>query len=139
MFYRCGKLTSIDLSNFSFEKTKDLLSLFVGCRNLEKIVWPSDQKYSSVESIYAMFSGCTKLTSIDLSKFTFRKIKLMYSFFRDCNNLEKIAWPNDEKYSLVENIRNMFYNCGKLTSIDLSNFNFEKTKDMRYLFGIAII
>ena len=100
-------------------------NLFWGCNNLEKIVWPNDEKYSLVESISYMFGNCIKLTSINLSNFNLSKIKKMDRLFYSCNNLEKIVWPNDKKSSSVESISYMFYDCRKLISV-ISLFLFLK-------------
>ena len=80
MFYNCNKLTSIDLSNFSFGKIEDMNFLFRNCYNLENVVLN-----------YAMFYRCGKLTSIDLSNFSFEKTKDLLSLFVGCRNLEKIV------------------------------------------------
>jgi surface protein len=81
-----------------------------------------------------MFSNCYSLTSIDLSNFNFKKAKYIFGFFQLCYNLEKIIWPNNKDNSLIEIPAYMFANCTKLTSIDLSFFDFSKVKLMYYLF-----
>jgi len=89
MFHDCEKLTSIDLSNFSFGKIKDMDYLFNGCKNLEKIIWPNDGNYILVESISYMFNKCKKLTSIDLSNFSFNNTLQFNYLFSNCSNLAK--------------------------------------------------
>ena len=64
-----------------------------------------------------MFGFCSNLISIDLSNFSFKTVKYIYSFFEDCRNLEKVIWPNNKEKPLVEWVYNMFTRCLKLTSI----------------------
>ena len=55
-------------------------------------------------------------------------------FFKRLNNLEKITgleYLNTEK---VTDMNKMFYNCNKLSSLDLSNFNTEKVTNMSGMF-----
>ena len=133
MFSYCQNLISIDLSNFSFKKTKYIHTFFYICKNLETIIWPNNKENFMIEFNVNMFTGCSKLTSIDLSFFDFSKVTIMNNFFAFCSNLEKVKFPN-KKFSLTRDISSMFYGCNKLTSIDLSNFGFNKTYNMSYLF-----
>ena len=110
MFTFCKNLISIDLSNFSFKKAKHIYGFFQNCINLEKIIWPNNKDNSLIESTAHMFQGCTKLTSIDLPFFDFSKVKLMYSSFLGCYNLEKIIFPS-KNILFIEDIARMFFDC----------------------------
>ena len=81
MFGLCQNLISIDLSNFSFKKAIKIYSFFHSCSNLEEIIWPTNKENSLIEVPAHMFTGCSKLTSIDLSFFDFSKVSLMHTFF----------------------------------------------------------
>ena len=83
-----------------------------------------------------MFYGCSKIKSIDLSKFDFSNVTTMFSYFRECINLEKIIFPKN--ILSIEDTSYMFQNCKKLTSIDLSNFKFSNIYNMTYLFNGCI-
>ena len=57
-----------------------------------------------------------------------------YYWFCFCSNLttiEGIEYLNTEK---VTNMKDMFYRCSALTSLDLSNFNTENVTDMKEMF-----
>ena len=57
-----------------------------------------------------------------------------YRWFCYCYNLttiEGIEYLNTEK---VMNMKDMFYRCSALTSLDLSNFNTKNVTDMSYMF-----
>jgi hypothetical protein len=74
------------------EKQNIMNDLFKGCNNLEKIVWPGDEKYSSIESISFMFFGCTKLIFVDFSNFIFKNTMKFDHLFSNClNNFSKTA------------------------------------------------
>ena len=58
----------------------------------------------------------------------------LYRFFEDLKTLETITgleYLNTEK---VTDMRFMFNNCSKLTSLDVTNFNTAKVTDMSYMF-----
>ena len=57
----------------------------------------------------------------------------MRGLFYNCYNLEKIIFPKNILY--IQDIHSMFFGCNKLTSVNLSNFNFDKTFNMSYLFS----
>ena len=132
MFGFCKNLISIDLSNFSFKKVKNLNGFFVHCYNLEKIKWPNNKINSLIEIPTQMFFNCLKLTSIDLSFFDFSKAKSMLYFFANCHNLEKIKFPNN--ILDIGDFSAMLFGCNKIISIDLSNFRFNNIYNMSYLF-----
>ena len=59
----------------------------------------------------------------------------LYNFFWNLINLETITglkYLNTEK---VTNMRYMFGNCSKLTSLDVTNFNTAKVTDMSFMFS----
>ena len=56
------------------------------------------------------------------------------AWFADCTNLEEIKNINNLNTSNVSSIKGMFYNCIKLTKIDMSGFNTKKVTNMSHLF-----
>ena len=69
-----------------------------------------------------MFSLCSSLTSINLSKFNTEKLISMGSMFSYCSSLNTINLSNFQTEN-VEYMSYMFHNCHSLSSINLSNFN----------------
>ena len=57
-----------------------------------------------------------------------------YSWFYDMKNLQSITGISNLNTSEVTNMRFMFCNCSKLTSLDLSHFNTSKVTDMGSMF-----
>ena len=80
---------------------------FQGFSNLSTI---EDIRYlntDNVKTMQAMFDGCSKLTSLNLSNFNTANVEYMFY---------------------------MFYGCSGLTSLDLSSFNTAKVTDMTWMF-----
>ena len=87
---------------------RDSSYLFGYLKNLKKIVGLANLDTTNVNNMAAMFEGCLKLTSLDLSKFNTDKVT-------------DTSW--------------MFYGCSGLTSLDFSNFNTANVTDMSWMFG----
>ena len=80
-----------------------------------------------------MFSGCQKLSSLDLSKFNTEKVTNMLGMFEDCQELSSLDLSNFNTKE-VKYMGNMFFNCSALSSLTLSNFNTEKVESMGNMF-----
>ena len=155
MFDRCRSLKSLDLSNFDTSSATTMKSMFSECSSLVYLnlstftttnvremdyMFQSCYALTSVElstisiskaTIRSMFSGCTNITSLDLSHFDFSN-KNMEFFFVSCSYLKYIKFSEEKK--LVTSIDRMFAGCAALTSLDLSSFDFKQIKNMDYLF-----
>ena len=83
-------------------------SWFYEMENLQSITGMSYLNTSEVTRMDYMFSGCNKLTSIDVSHFN---------------------------TSNVQRMHRMFVRCSNLTSLDLSSFNTSQVTDMAYMFN----
>ena len=81
-----------------------------------------------------MFSGCSCLTSIDLSNFNTDQVIDMSSMFSGCSSLKDInlTYFNTEK---VIDMSNMFNGCKLLKDINLSCFNTNNVTNMSYMFN----
>ena len=92
-------------------------NLFKGCTSLKSVNFGNFDD-SKVEDFRYMFSGCTIIQYIDLSKFTFKKVGLI---------------DTDDD---VSGFYGMIANCISLISIELSNFNNEGLQN--YIYQILI-
>lgn len=89
MFYRCGALTSIDLSKINTSKVTNMSNLFSGCTSLTSLVVTGfDTK--NVTNMKGMFKSCLSLTSLDVSSFNTSKVTSMYEMFSDCSKLTNL-------------------------------------------------
>ena len=66
MFYKCQKLTELNLSNFKTEKVKNMPYMFSYCNMLEKLDL-SNFNTMKVKNMSGMFSGCSMLQTIYVS------------------------------------------------------------------------
>ena len=135
MFYRCYKITEIDLSNFNTSNITSMLGIFYECSSLTSINL-SNFDTSKVIDMYAMFYGCSSLISVDLTNFDTSQVTDMNGMFEECSSLTSLDLTNFDT-SQVTDMNSMFYGCKSLTSLDLSIFNTSKVTDMENMFGFC--
>ena len=87
MFYRCSKLTSLDVTKFNTAK---------------------------VTNMRYMFCSCSSLTSLDVTHFNTAKVTDMGYMFYNRSSLTTIYASSKFVTPLVSKSFNMFYNCKKL-------------------------
>ena len=133
MFYNCNKLTSLDLSNFNTSKVINMNSMFNGCTSLTSLDL-SNFDTIKVNNMGYMFSNCNKLTSLDLSNFNTSNVISMLGMFRTCSSLTSLDVSNFNT-SKVNNMRDMFSDCTLLSSLNISNFNTSNVNNMGYMFN----
>ena len=73
MFYRCEKLTSLDLSNFDTSNVTDMHAMFQNCGSLISLNL-SNFDTLNVTNMDYMFGFCSSLTSLDLSSFNTQNV-----------------------------------------------------------------
>lgn len=147
MFRDCSNLTSLDISNFNTNNISGSMNgMFMSCPKLESINFPSTFHTGSnidglflgtgIESIdltgfdtsrttsmQTVFKNCASLKSVDLSSWDISKAYTMGGFFEGCSNLETVNLNVKVKNNSNSiPINDLFYNCGKLQSVDLRNF-----------------
>ena len=87
---------------------------------------------STMTYIEKMFSGLSNVVEIDFTHFDCSRVNRLKNLFEDCSNLEKITFSNS--FGAIDSMYRTFYNCNKLTSIDLSVFDTSGVSDMQQLF-----
>ncbi len=136
LWYTDGKMFETVVFTQSFSEYKPTVTSlwFYGQSNLKTISNIVNLHTDEVTDMYAMFCGCTSLTSLVLSSFNTEKVTNMYGMFQDCSKLTSLDLSsfNTDK---VTDMNYMFYGCSKLTSLDLSNFNTEKVTSMHAMFS----
>ena len=132
MFAGCSKLASLDLSNFNTANTKYVESMFQDCENLKNIKFSPDFTIAKVNNINRMFSGCSSLTALDLSKFNTRQVKWMIGTFMDCSSLTKLDLSSFDTSNVID-MNGMFNNCSSLKELDLRSFVIDPNIDKGYM------
>ena len=89
---------------------------------------------NKLEKLDEMFKGIKQLTSISFPKeFDTTNIKSLRSMFYDCKKLTSVDITNFVTKNIVD-IAYLFYGCSSLPSVDLHNFNSKSIKVMVSLF-----
>ncbi len=135
MFYYCQSLTSLDLSHFDTSKVERMYSMFFNCIYLTEIKGLDQWNTSSVTSMYSLFNNCYRLASLDdISGWDTRKVTQMYSMFNNCKALENLdlsQWKTDNVVSL----NGMFNGCILLASVgDVRDWNTSKATSTTEMF-----
>ena len=132
-FANLKKLETITgLEYLNTEKVTDMGNMFSGCLKLTSL---DVSKFNTVNvtTMSRMFSGCTNLTSLDVTKFNTANVSDMSEMFTGCTKLTSLDVTKFNTAKVTDMSR-MFYNCSKLPSLDVTNFNTEKVTNMSYMF-----
>ena len=158
MFYRCEKLTTLDLRGWNTEKVTDMYNMFGECSALETLDL-STFRTPKVTTLQFIFYNCKVLKSLDLSGFSNEELTNANNMFSYCTALETInmAGFGIGKLTSLEYLFNgcpavrsldlhtmntanvtklyaMFSGCKALESVNLSGWNTEKVTTMGWMF-----
>ncbi len=127
-----SNLESIDLSRLVIVNDKPMVKDMydIETTNIKNIVFDESFKTYAPTSLEQFFSSCSTLETIsDLEYLNTANVKYMSGMFFDCKKLSSLDLSkfNTEK---VESMVEMFSNCSALSSLNLSNFN---TKEVKYM------
>ena len=134
--FTSNNLESIDLSRLVIVNDKPMVKDMydIETTNIKNIVFDESFKTYAPTSLEQFFSSCSTLETISgLEYLNTANVKYMSGMFFDCKKLSSLDLSkfNTEK---VTDMRDMFYGCQKLSSLDLSNFNTEKVENMMGMF-----
>ena len=90
--------------------------------------------YVNVNTLRGIFSGCTSLTSLDLTSFDTSKVTTLKYMFYNCKALVSVDLSSFNTERVIT-MNYMFATCKKLQSIDLSCFSTPSLKEMGRMFG----
>ena len=129
-------ITSVvfDDSFANYDALTSMNMWFYGLANLTAVTGVSNLNTSNVTSLRSTFTGCSSLTSLDLSSLNTSKVKEMNFMFDGCSSLTdlKVGFSTES----VTTMANMFLGCSSLTTLDLSTFNTASVKSsMDYMFS----
>ena len=112
---------------------QDSSYLFECLINLQKIIGLANLDTTNVNNMAAMFEGCLKLTSLDLSKFNTDKVTDTSWMFYRCSGLTNLDLSSFNTANVID-MSDMFLGCWGLTGLDLSNFDTVKVIEMTSMF-----
>ena len=119
--------------SFANYRPSNLGELFAGWKNLKSIKGLEYLNTERVTSMNQMFSGCSNLSSLDVSGFKTDRVKDMFSMFKGCSSLTSLD-VSGFKTDHVTYLSEMFNGCYNLTSLDVSGFKTDQVTDMNYMF-----
>ena len=94
--------------------------MFSNCSNLTSLD-VSKFDTSKVTNMSYMFSNCSNLTSLDLSSFNTANVEYMSYMFAYCDSLKTIYVSDSWTVDNVTNYSSMFYGCNKLPNYKVSS------------------
>ena len=118
----------LEISNLT-----SLNSLFKDCTNLISISFTELFDTSHINNMSEMFTYCTILTSINISKFNTKEVLDMSKMFSTCLKLTSIQLSNFDT-SKVTTMSEIFKLNSQILSLNLYNFNTKNVEDMGYMF-----
>lgn len=118
-------------ASFGNARPKSTCSWFDGMTNLSAIIGLENLNTSKVTNMSAMFRGCSKLVTLDLSHFGTSNVTSMESMFEGCTKLTTIN-VSGFSTATVENVSvsRMFYGCTALTNLNVTGFNTSNAGDV---------
>lgn len=132
-FSGCKGLTEIvGIEYLKTASVMDMRSMFSGCSSLTSLD-VSGFDTSGAEYMDDMFYGCSSLTTLDVSHFDTSNVSLMRSMFSGCSNLTSLDVSHFDTGN-VTGMGRMFYGCSNLTSLDVSHFDTRNVTGMRSMF-----
>ena len=108
-------------------------NLFAGSSNLKSISIDSNIDTTNITNMESMFSGCSKLTTVEMPNFATNNVTNMKSLFTNCPLLKNIDLSNWDT-SNVQNMYQMFMKCDTLVNLDLSMFDTRNVINMVNMF-----
>ena len=120
--------------SFSTYTPTSLYEFFRSLTNLETITGLEYLNTEKVTDMSYMFSGCSKLTSLDVTHFNTANVTIMSGMFSNCSSLTSLDVTHFNT-AKVKYMRYMFSGCSKLTSLDVTNFNTANVTDMSFMFA----
>ena len=133
LFADLTNLTTIkNLNKFNTQPTTRMDSMFSGCSKLTSLDLSSFNT-QNVTSMDQIFYRCSSLTTLDLTNFNTSKVTSMYGMFVADSSLTSLNVSSFDT-SKVTNMQALFSNCSSLTKIDVSNFNTSNVTNMQTVF-----
>lgn len=133
-FYQGGNLTTCNLSKLNTSNVTSMYAMFAGCSKLTSITGIENFDTSNVTTLGSTFALCQALTSLDLSNWNTNKVTVLYGTFNSCyalTSLDVSTWDT----SNVTNMSSVFYDCKTLPHVDTSNWNTSKVTTMANMFS----
>ena len=124
--------TITGLEYLNTEKVTDMGYMFSGCSSLTSLD-VTHFNTAKVTDMNRMFSNCSSLTSLDVTHFSTANVTDMGYMFLSCSKLSSLDVSHFNTANVTK-MNSMFSSCSKLISLDVTHFNTEKVTDMNSMF-----
>ena len=124
LFYDCGSIVEIDMSNFDCSQVTSCEYMFSGCDSLSKINL-GKLDFNLCENFEGMFRGCKELEDLDVSHFNTKNSTTFEAMFEGCEKVKKIDVSKFNS-SRCECINSMFRSCKNLSEINMINWDMRR-------------
>ena len=120
--------------SFSSYTPTSLFRFFKDLTKLETITGLEYLNTAKVTDMSEMFYRCSKLTSLDVTKFNTANVTNMGYMFYNCSSLTSLDVTHFNT-AKVTDMSYMFSGCSSLTSLDVTHFNTENVTNMNSMFS----
>lgn len=143
MFTGCSALPAIDVSGWKMSGVDTTKNMFRRCSSLSVISGINTWNLASCTNMYAMFYGCSSLTSLNLTGWNTPIVQDMGYMFTRCTLLSNISGLSSLETQSATNMSHMFdtgesyVGDGALTNATLagiSGWDVSKVEDMTCMF-----
>ena len=108
-------LTNINFFTNKIFNTRNIMHMFVGCKNLE-LDTSLNFNFWNANDCSGLFMDCSKITSFMPQYFDIGQSNSLQGFFMGCSSLTSVSFDNMNIQN-VKNLSGMFTNCSKLESV----------------------
>lgn len=146
VFKNCTELTELDIRGWDTSECRFLYDfspnsysrgLFSGCSKLRVIYGLPGLDTRKFENINYMFSGCSALTSLDVSKWDTSNVTSMGGMFENINSMQSLDISNfDTRKANIGPGVYGFMSSNSLRSLDMSGDNFTLESTTNWFRGI---
>ena len=120
-------------ASFASQRPTNMAGWFHGMVLLTKLTNLQNLNTSQVTDMSGLFSGCIRLTNVDLSVWNVSKVQKLDRLFYECEKLETVNLTGWNTASLTS-AKEMFEDCDKLTSVSMYGWTNTVMKDFSYMF-----
>ena len=144
LFYECNNLSDLTYSGLTIDsKVTSASQCFWNCKQLTAVPDLFNGAQTNLTTLAYMFSGCTNMTTINLSSWKFGQVTNMRYMFGGCSNVETIdiTGIDTSQMTSTSNMESIFEYCYDLIrvrgAIDLIGMNLTGLPSLGY--GVYVL
>ena len=146
LFYECNNLVDLTYSGLTIDSNvTNASSCFWNCSQLTAVPDLFNGAQTGLTNLGYMFSGCSNMTTIDLSSWKFGQVTSMNGMFQGCSNTITIdiTGIDTSQMTSTSNMNSIFDYCYNLIrvrgAIDLIGMNLTGLPSLGYVYTLTTI